>query len=165
VHYRLYTSDDFAQLYAIEEACFEHRLRFDRRYMQRLVTRPSAATWIAEHERRMAGFAAVGLSRQKNVDVAYIQTLEVLPEMRGQGSGAELLRRIEKSAHAAGATVIWLHVDETNAGAIRLYEAAGYLHTGREKDFYPEGRPALIYQKPLGSELASQQDSKSATQR
>jgi ribosomal-protein-alanine N-acetyltransferase len=159
MHYRLYIPDDFPQLYAIEEACFEHRLRFDRRYMQRLVTRSSAATWIAAQAGRMAGFAAVGWSRQKNIDVAYIQTLEVLPEKRGQGIGGELLRRIEKSACAAGATVIWLHVDAENAGAIRLYEARGYQLTGREKDFYPEGRPALIYQKPLGemSESASRQ--------
>ena len=162
MHYRLYAPDDFPQLYAIEEACFEHRLRFDRRYMQRLVTRPSAATWIAEQDGQMAGFGAVGWSRQKNIDVAYIQTLEVLPVMRGQGIGAELLRRLERSSHAAGATVIWLHVDETNAGAIRLYEAAGYQHTGREKDFYPEGRPALIYQKPLGNESEGQRVSKSA---
>lgn len=155
IRYRLYAPEDFPQLYAIEEACFDHRLRFDRRYMERLVTRPSAATWIAEQDGQMAGFGAVGWSRQKNIDVAYIQTLEVLPDMRGQGIGGELLRRLEQSSQAAGATVIWLHVDETNAGAIRLYESAGYRRSGREKDFYPDGRAALIYKKPLASELAS----------
>ena len=60
--------------------------------------------------------------------VAYIQTLEVLPERRGRGVGGELLRRIEGSARAAGAQSIWLHVDAENAAAIRLYERHGYRY-------------------------------------
>lgn len=149
MHYRLYTPDDFTALYAIEEACFEHRLRFDRRYMLQMVNRPSGATWIAEEGKRMAGFGVVGWSAQQDRILAYIQTLEVLAEMRGQGIGAELLRRMEKSACAAGASLIWLHVDAENQSAIRLYEAGSYQLEGSEKDFYPGGRAALIYEKPL----------------
>jgi ribosomal protein S18 acetylase RimI-like enzyme len=154
MHYRLYTPGDFAALYAIEEVCFQPPFRFSRGYMQRLIRRASATTWIAEEDARMAGFAIVELSRQSGGTVAYIVTLEVLPEFRRRGVGGELLRRVEDSALAADATALWLHVDATNAGAIRLYEEHGYCCEGREENFYAARRPALIYRKVLHTAAA-----------
>jgi len=146
---RVYHADDFVALYAIEEACFEPIFRFPRRYMRQLVTRSDAATWIAEVDGIMAGFAAVGWSTRGGTTVAYIETIEVLAAYRRQRIGDALLTCIEKSAVEAQAAVIWLHVDADNSSAIRLYEAHGYLQAGREENFYPQGRAALIYQKPL----------------
>jgi ribosomal protein S18 acetylase RimI-like enzyme len=151
--YRLYTPDDFASLYAIEEVCFQPPFRFGRRYMRKLIESPTAATWIAEKDGRMAGFAIVEWTQHVGGVNAYIPTIEVVPVWRGQGVGAELLRRIESSARGASALWIWLHVDAENAAAIRLYEANGYQNAGREEDFYSLGRAALIYGKPLGAEL------------
>ena len=155
VHYRPYKPEDFAALYAIEELCFQPPLSFSRRHMRQLVTSPHAATWIAEDDGHMVGFAIVEWAEETGIVVAYIQTIEVAPEQLRQGIGKELLRRIEASARAAGAQAIWLHVDATNAGAIRLYEANGYRSEGREENYYARDRAALIYVKPLGSLLAS----------
>jgi ribosomal-protein-alanine N-acetyltransferase len=145
--YRLYRPEDFAQLYAVEEACFEEPLRFSRGIMRQLVRSSNAATWIAEEEERLAGFAIVEWSQDEAATVAYIQTIEVAPDQRRHGSGGELLRLMEQSAQAAGAQIIWLHVDAENAGAIRLYEARGYRCEGREAKYYPRGRAALVYAK------------------
>ena len=153
--YRTYTPEDFTALYAIEELCFQPPLSFSRRHMRQLVTSPHAATWIAEDDGHMVGFAIVEWAEETGIVVAYIQTIEVAPEQLRQGIGKELLRRIEASARAAGAQAIWLHVDATNAGAIRLYEANGYRSEGREENYYARDRAALIYVKPLGSLLAS----------
>ena len=153
--YRSYKPEDFAALYAIEELCFQSPLCFSRRTMHQLVNSPHAATWIAEEDGHMAGFAIVQWAEETGVVVAYIQTIEVAPEQLRQGIGNELLRRIEGSARAAGAQAIWLHVDATNAGAIRLYEANGYRSEGREENYYAQGRAALIYAKLLGALLAS----------
>lgn len=152
--YRLHTPEDFAALYAIEEICFQPPLRFGRGYMQRLVRRPASATWIAEENGRMAGFAIVEWARKSTGVVAYIATIEVLPEYRHRGVGGELLRRVEDSALAADAAVLWLHVDARNAGAIRLYEAHGYRCEGREENFYSPRRAALIYRKLLQATAA-----------
>ena len=148
--YRPYKSDDFAALYAIEERCFQPPLSFSRRTMRQLVSSPHAATWIAEDDGRMAGFAIVEWAEEVGAVIAYIQTVEVAPEQLRLGIGNELLHRIEESARAAGAQAIWLHVDATNVGAIRLYEANGYRSQGREENYYARGRAALIYAKPLG---------------
>jgi len=149
VLYRPYTPQDFDALYALEELCFEPPVRYSRRYMRLLVSRANAATWIAEEDGRLTGFAIVEWAERKNGVTAYIQTIEVAPEARSRGVGRELLGRIESSARLAGAGKIWLHVEAINAGAIRLYEANGYSCEGRKENYYPRGRSALIYGKRL----------------
>ncbi|MGA9068795.1 MAG: N-acetyltransferase [Terracidiphilus sp.] len=147
--YRTYQPEDFAQLYALEELCFDPPHRFSRRYMRSLVSRDHSATWIALEEQRLTGFAIVVWAQRKAGITAYIQTIEVAPNGRGTGVGRELLRRLEASASAAGAVLIWLHVEAKNAAAIHLYERQGYQCQGRQENYYPEGRAALLYTKLL----------------
>jgi ribosomal protein S18 acetylase RimI-like enzyme len=149
VIYRPYKPEDFDPLYALEERCFEPPSRFGRRYMRLLVSRANAAAWIAEEDGRLWGFAIVEWAEERRGVTAYIQTIEVAPEMRGHGVGSALLGSIEGSARAAGAGLIWLHVEAANACAIRLYEAQGYACDGRQENYYPHGRAALIYVKRL----------------
>ena len=147
--YRPYKPEDFASLYAIEGACFQPPLRFGRRYMRQLVLNPDAATWIAEQDGRMAGFAIVEWWQDEDAIEAYIQTIEVAADERRQGVGGELLRYVEASARTAGADTIWLHVDAENSAALHLYEQRGYAGQGREEHYYARHRTALIYSKQL----------------
>jgi len=149
MHYRLFEPDDFDDLYAIEEICFQPPQRFSRLYMRELTRSPEAATWIAEEQGSMKGFAIVEWTQQISGVIAYIETIEVLPESRGKGIGAELMRRVEGSANAERAITIWLHVDAENATAIGLYESLGYHNTGRVDHYYARNRPAAIYAKSL----------------
>ena len=147
--YRLYQPRDFPALYAIEEACFQPPLRFSRGYMRQLVGNPETATWIAEQDGRMAGFAIVQWLHDEDATVAYIQTIEVAADKRRQGIAGELLRSVEASARDAGAQAIWLHVDAKNSAALRLYERRGYAGQGREEHYYARDRAALVYCKKL----------------
>lgn len=149
MNYRLFEYDDFDDLYAIEEVCFQSAERFTRLYMRQLIASQDSATWIAEENGHMAGFAIVEFIRQVAPTVAYVSTIEVLPAQRGRGIGAELLRRLEGSANAERATGIWLHVDVDNASAIRLYERLGYRKNSRANHYYARNRPAAIYMKQL----------------
>ncbi len=153
--YRLYNSQDLEELYAIEDVCFEPPERFGRKYMGRLVGSPNGATWIAEQDGRMVGFAIVEWAQDAGEPIAYIETIEVLPAHRSHGAGSQLLTCIEDSARSANAGWIWLHVDAGNEGAIRLYEAHGYGCEGTEENYYAPGRAALIYAKRLDSETAA----------
>jgi ribosomal-protein-alanine N-acetyltransferase len=107
--------------------------------------------WIAEENGRMAGFAIADWIREGGETTAYLQTLEVVPGQRRCGAGAGLLDRIEDSARAAGARILWLHVAADNAPAIGLYETHGYLCEGREENYYGPELAALIYSKFLVS--------------
>ena len=149
MHYRPYTPADFAALYAIEELCFEPTFRFSRSYMRHILACPDTATWIAEREAEMAGFAIIEWASTRNGTIAYIQTLEVLPAHRSKGAGTQLLHHLETSAREASAQSIWLHVDEENAPAIHLYKSQGFTPQGREENYYPKGRAALVFMKTL----------------
>lgn len=153
--YRPYQSADFAALYALEELCFEPPIRYTRGWMRKLIANPNSATWIAEDtteaNKRMAGFSIVEWTAMPKGTVGYIQTIEVDPELRRHGIAAELLKRAEDSARAAGAVAIWLHVDVENAAAIQLYRSRGYAQKGREEHYYARHRPAFIYTKLLSA--------------
>ncbi len=153
--YRLYMPEDFGALYAIEEVCFQAPLRFSRGYMRQLTHQSNAATWIAQEGTRMCGFSIVEWTWEETGQVAYIQTLEVLPEARGQGVGGELMRRMEGLARAAGAEAIWLHVDAENAAAIHVYERHGYQLRGRRTGYYGRGTAALVYEKALSAAISA----------
>jgi ribosomal-protein-alanine N-acetyltransferase len=150
VHLRLYKPGDFARLYALEEVCFKPPLRFGRGMMRQLIDSPTSATWIAEEDdETMLGFAIVEWTTEPEHVTAYIPTIEVLPGQRRRGVGAELLRRLEASAIAEGAGLIWLHVDAENDAAIRLYRGAGYELSGRHEHYYERYRAAEVYMKAL----------------
>lgn len=146
---RRYMPDDFAPLYAIEETCFQPPFRFGRRYMQKLLAAANSATWVAECEAALAGFAIVEWTQALHGVSAYIQTIEVAPAFRRQGIGTALMHRAQDSARAADASVLWLHVAAENAAAIRLYEEHGYCYFGSEEHFYAPGRGAHLYRKTL----------------
>ena len=56
----------------------------------------------------------------------YLDTLGVLPQVRGRGLGAELIRRMRDEAFAEGHECVSLLVDEDNRAAERLYERLGF---------------------------------------
>ena len=120
--------------------------------MRSVVAREDAATWVAEEGGAMAGFAIVLWEEARNAIVAYIETLEVKPELRGKGVGGELLLRCEESATVAGAGLIWLHVDAENEAAIGLYIGHGFERQRRVERYYPQGRAAEVYVKRLAAD-------------
>jgi ribosomal protein S18 acetylase RimI-like enzyme len=61
------------------------------------------------------------------------------------------MQRVESSARAAGATVLWLHVAAENDAAIRLYQAHGFTYAGSEEHFYAPDRGAHVYRKELAA--------------
>src|SRR5271170_1764273 len=98
MNYRLYHPADFAALYAVEELCFAAPFRFSPDLMRKLIANPNSATWIAEANKELAGFAIVDWATVPKGTVAYIQTIEVNPASRRQGIASELLRLSEVSA-------------------------------------------------------------------
>ncbi len=60
-----------------------------------------------------------------------------------------LLQCVESSAREAIAQVLWLHVEDANTTAIRLYESSGFSPAGNAEDYYAPGRHALIYRKEM----------------
>ncbi len=85
-------------------------------------------------------------------DECEIMTLCVRPENRRQGTARRLLSALEVLVVAGDVTSVFLEVEENNISAVKLYERAGYVHTGRRKNYYQNEsgrRDALLYKRPL----------------
>ena len=149
---RLFAADDLRALYAIEEACFEASVRFSRGLMRALSEDSDCRAWIGLVDGVRVGFAIVGLSGKDDLvepGSAYLWTIEVLPAFRQMGVARALLERVEASARDAGCRAVQLHVADGNAGALGLYEWAGYERVGVVTDYYGIGQNGLFYAKRL----------------
>lgn len=152
--YRPYKPGDFEEICGIEKACFRPPLRFSRPYIRALAMRAGGIAWVAAEAeagcpRHLAGFALAGFNRiagrKTRQRVAYLETIEVRAAHRRQGVAGELLRRVEASARAGGAALIWLHAAEKNAPVQGLYARHGFEPQGREESYYAPGEHALVY--------------------
>ncbi len=61
----------------------------------------------------------------------YINVVAMIPESRGKGLGAALLKEAEAQARSHGCPGLALIVAATNVGAIRAYARAGYREVAR----------------------------------
>ena len=69
-------------------------------------------------------------------DEAELLTIATDPKVRRSGHGMHCLQAFEFEAIRRGARRCFLEVDSENAGAIRLYETAGYTVAARRKGYY-----------------------------
>jgi ribosomal protein S18 acetylase RimI-like enzyme len=76
---------------------------------------------------------------------AYLQELYVVPDLRGQGIGRELMERTLELAGEKGADGIDLNTGETDTAARGLYESMGF--TNREGG--PDGPSMLFYEREI----------------
>ncbi|MGB3315083.1 MAG: ribosomal protein S18-alanine N-acetyltransferase [Albidovulum sp.] len=86
-------------------------------------------------------------------DEAEVLTVAVLPDIRGQGLGTNLVATFLGEARARGAATAFLEVAADNLAARTLYARAGFAETGRRRHYYTTngGNPvdALILSRPL----------------
>jgi ribosomal protein S18 acetylase RimI-like enzyme len=89
---------------------------------------PTTLVFLAYVENRVAGIATcfLGFSTFTARPLINIHDLAVLPEHRGQGIGRSLLEAVEIKARKRSCSKVTLEVQEHNARARRVYEAAGF---------------------------------------
>ena len=89
----------------------------------------------------LVGYAIVS----RYVDAWHVMNLAVAPEHRRRGIGMALLERLFEVTAGDGQRGYTLEVRVSNAGAIRLYEQAGFKTRGIRRGYYTDNREdALI---------------------
>jgi ribosomal protein S18 acetylase RimI-like enzyme len=96
---------------------------------QAYADRADGAAFVATTSDGFAGMA-MGGPAPGHPDSAGLYGMWVAPEARGQGIGGALIGAVEAWAREAGYESIGLGVTTTNAAAIRLYGAKGYVDMG-----------------------------------
>ncbi len=77
-------------------------------------------------------------------DVADLTRIAVRPLARRQGVARALLRALLDRAADLGAERMMLEVDETNVPALELYTWTGFVEIARRRDYYEQGRDAVV---------------------
>lgn len=133
------------------EAAFdvEERRRWWRRWFAQ-EPRPRAATFVAELDGEVVGFAGVGASREED-GVGELYTIYVDPGRWGTGAGRALIADAESSLAGSGFAEAMLWVLEGNERAERFYRAAGWSRDGGRKAEQFQGAEIVEvrYRKPL----------------
>lgn len=107
-----------------------------------VLTFPNVVRLKATCGEQMVGFIAGDVRHGEKL--AWIATLGVLPEYRGQGVGALLLATCESQLEVP---TIRLCVRASNDVAIRLYRRFGYAQVGRWPRYYTDGEDGLVMEK------------------
>jgi ribosomal protein S18 acetylase RimI-like enzyme len=81
----------------------------------------------------MVGMVGVGREQgQKERHIAFIRSMYVAPQARGQGAGQQLLAAALQQAWSwQGVEQVTLSVTASNEAAVRLYKSAGFMEVGR----------------------------------
>jgi ribosomal-protein-alanine N-acetyltransferase len=107
-----------------------------------VLTLPNIIRLKAVDDGKMVGFIAADV--RPGQPIAWIATVGVLPEYRGQGVGTALMRVCEERISVPS---IRLNVRISNQEAIRLYEHLGYHQVGTWPGYYQDGEEALVMEK------------------
>jgi len=129
---RLASPEDLDGVLALEEASFNNPT--SREWYEGELKRPEVCFIyvLRTPDKPVAGFCAFWLV----IDQAHINNLAVLPELRGQGLGTQLLEAVIAEALHLGAILLTLEVRQSNEPALRLYEKAGFYREGVRKNYY-----------------------------
>ncbi len=109
---------------------------------------------VLKESKQVIGFAILSVSTEES----HLLNIGLTASKRGQGLGRELLEKMIMAAEVMGSKKILLEVRISNAIAIDLYKAAGFIEIGLRKNYYrmKEGREdAILMSKSLKKDLLS----------
>jgi ribosomal-protein-alanine N-acetyltransferase len=142
--------DDFAVLFALDQACFAPGIAWSKAELGYFLRYPANFGVVAEDDQSgIAGFAIAGTQRRRGAVIGRLITIDVREEMRRHGVGRLLLQEAEERLRSAGAESLVLEVAVDNTAAQSFYERHGFLRTGRIPGYYLGRIDALAMEKPL----------------
>lgn len=97
---------------------------------------------VVYRDDELVGFSLFDLSVADSF--AHLLKILINPDFRKKGVAADLLKFALDSLQTQGLRHYFLEVEEDNHAAQKLYLSAGFKTIHRKKDFYGDGRAALI---------------------
>lgn len=104
----------------------------DDKFFEKIFESENQDILVAEIDSKVVGFSHVMILKQKNVaclkpqTAAYIQDLDVIAEMRGQGIGSLLMKASKEYGIVHGADFIRTQVFPQNVEGMKFYEKNGF---------------------------------------
>ena len=146
------TSDDFDELWEIDQRCFQAGIAYSRRELTWYMKLRGAFTVVGESQaapRARWNKVAFVVGQQVRRDFGHIITIDVLPEARRTGLGTRLMAEAETRLQQQGCDTIFLETAVDNVAAIRFYKKLGYYVVKTLPRYYLDKIDALMMAKLL----------------
>jgi GNAT superfamily N-acetyltransferase len=144
--YRGQLTDDYLDGLTVDDRLEQHRRSLEE-------PRAGWKTWVADDEGSPVGFAVTGPSEDADAGerTAELYAIYLDPEQVGTGLGRRLFEHAVEDLRSRGFDTVTLWVLETNEGARRFYEVAGWKHDGTvtSERVDCEMRPTVRYRVEL----------------
>lgn len=131
---RVANQKDIDAITQIEQKSFPAQTAYPKRQLAYLALKANSTCLIETQEALLRGFVIVVY--RKGSLKGWLETIDVDPAFRGQGTGARLLKAAEDEMRKRGKTVAQLEVSKNNKAAINLYTKAGYAITQSLPSYY-----------------------------
>lgn len=106
------------------------------------------ACFVAERDGEPVGMAVTRVEAD-DLSVAGLYAMWVAPDERGKAIGHRLIERVCDWASEQGLAGIELSVTEGNGPALRLYERAGFVPTGKRERLRPGSELFMAYMRKV----------------
>ena len=137
---------DLETLYRIDQACFPPGVSYSPGELAAFIRHPFAATWIAEENDEIVGFA---IANRDAKGAAHIVTIDVIEDRRRKGVGKALMDAVEAWAARLGFEMVYLETAESNKSAQAFYRQRGYKKLKTIENYYANGERAWVMVKGL----------------
>ncbi|MGR9117656.1 MAG: ribosomal protein S18-alanine N-acetyltransferase [Gammaproteobacteria bacterium] len=146
IEFRNAEKNDVKPLVALENRCFTQD-RLSSRNFHWMLEKGHADIILAELEGAIVGYAL--LLYRRGTSLARLYSFAVLPEYRGSGIGAALMKQAENRVKEYDCVYLRLEVRPDNIGAIALYKRLGYRQFDTKQDYYEDHSEALCFEKRI----------------
>jgi ribosomal-protein-alanine acetyltransferase len=123
------------RLYEIERECFEEEA-FTKQQIAQLLRDSNSIGLVAKEDGNIIGFIIGALSRDNELLIGHILTIDVSLSHRRRGIGLRLLQEMEKIFKEKGAKICRLEAREDNVAALNLYRKLGYKKVRVLRHYY-----------------------------
>ncbi len=143
------TRQDIGALYALELACFDPGMAFNRRQIAALIRNPRADFWVLFRDDIPVAQLLMLRQNRRNGLFARIYSVTVSPLERGKGYARQLMESAIAEVRAQGAREVFLEVEATAFAPIKLYRSFDFVVQRQLDNYYGEGRHGIKMLKCL----------------
>jgi len=143
---REFIESDFARLWSIDQACFDHDLAYSRAELRFYMRLQGAFTLVSEAAGEILGFIVARAMRNRT---GHVITIDVVAAARHKGIGRGLLLAAEERLVRCGCRSVTLETAVDNLAAIAFYQRHQYSIMRTIRAYYSNGLDALVMQKAL----------------
>ena len=132
------TVSDIQAIMALEQGSIEHP--WESKAIETLITDNNKTCLVAE----LGGVIVSYVGAESVLDESNIGNIVTHKEYRGKGIATELFEALLTELKAQGIKKLFLEVEHDNTPAIGLYEKLGFLNYGYRRDYYGQGKDAVL---------------------